>query len=34
MPIQAGLNRADRGTIEIAGRCQEGPDGLAEFDYA
>jgi len=33
-PIQAGLNRAERGTIEIADRYQEGLDGLADFDYA
>jgi len=33
-PIQAGLNRAEQGTIEIAGRYLEGLDGLAEFDYA
>jgi tRNA (adenine37-N6)-methyltransferase len=33
-PIQAGLNRAEHGTIEIAGRYQEGLDGLAGFDYA
>jgi len=33
-PIQAGLNRAEHGTIEIAERYQEGLDGLAEFDYA
>jgi len=33
-PIQAGLNRGERGTIEIADRYQEGLDGLAEFDYA
>jgi len=33
-PIQAGLNRAERGTIEIADRYQEGLDGRAEFDYA
>jgi tRNA-Thr(GGU) m(6)t(6)A37 methyltransferase TsaA len=33
-PIQAGLNRAERGTIEIADRYQEGLDGLAGFDYA
>jgi tRNA (adenine37-N6)-methyltransferase len=33
-PIQAGLNRTERGTIEIADRYQEGLDGLAEFDYA
>lgn len=28
-PIQAGLNRAERGTIEFADRYQEGLDGLA-----
>jgi tRNA-Thr(GGU) m(6)t(6)A37 methyltransferase TsaA len=33
-PIQAGLNRAEHGTIEIADRYVEGLDGLAEFDYA
>jgi tRNA-Thr(GGU) m(6)t(6)A37 methyltransferase TsaA len=33
-PIQAGLSRAEQGTIDIAGRYQEGLDGLAEFDYA
>ena len=33
-PIQASLNQAERGTIEIADRYQEGLDGLAEFDYA
>ena len=33
-PIQAGLNRAEHGTIDIADRYQEGLDGLAEFDYA
>jgi len=33
-PIQAGLNRAEYGTVEIADRYQEGLDGLAEFDYA
>jgi len=33
-PIQAGLNRAGHGTIEIADRYQDGLDGLAEFDYA
>lgn len=33
-PIQAGLNRAEHGTIEIAGRYLEGLSGLAEFDYA
>ncbi len=33
-PIQAGLNRAEHGIIEIAERYREGLDGLAEFDYA
>src|SRR5215469_10302436 len=33
-PIQAGLSRAEHGTIEIADRYLEGLDGLAEFDYA
>ena len=33
-PIQAGLNRAEHGTIEIDDRYREGLDGLAEFDYA
>jgi tRNA (adenine37-N6)-methyltransferase len=33
-PIQAGLNRGEHGTIDIADRYQEGLDGLAEFDYA
>jgi tRNA (adenine37-N6)-methyltransferase len=33
-PIQAGLSRAEHGTIEIAERYQDGLDGLAEFDYA
>lgn len=33
-PIQAGLNRAEHGTIEIAERYAEGLEGLAEFDYA
>jgi tRNA (adenine37-N6)-methyltransferase len=33
-PIQAGLNRAEHGTIEIADRYQDGLDGLAEFDFA
>ena len=32
-PIQAGLNRAERGVIEIADGYQEGLDGLAEFEY-
>ena len=33
-PIQAGLNRAERGIVEIADHYREGLDGLAEFDYA
>lgn len=33
-PIQAGLNRAGHGTLEIADRYREGLDGLADFDYA
>ena len=33
-PIQAGLNRAEHGTLEIADRYREGLDGLADFDYA
>jgi tRNA-Thr(GGU) m(6)t(6)A37 methyltransferase TsaA len=33
-PIQAGLNRAEHGTIEIDRSYQDGLDGLADFDYA
>ena len=33
-PIQAGLNRAEHGTIEIAERYRDGLEGLAGFDYA
>jgi tRNA (adenine37-N6)-methyltransferase len=33
-PIQAGLNRAEQGTIEIAEPYRDGLDGLADFDYA
>jgi tRNA-Thr(GGU) m(6)t(6)A37 methyltransferase TsaA len=33
-PIQAALNRAEHGTIEIDDRYREGLEGLAEFDYA
>ncbi len=33
-PIQAGVNRAEHGTIEIAEPYQDGLDGLAGFDYA
>ena len=33
-PIQAGLNRAERGTIEMAEPYRDGLEGLADFDYA
>jgi tRNA (Thr-GGU) A37 N-methylase len=33
-PIQAGLNQAERGTIEIAGRYRDGLQGLEDFSYA
>jgi tRNA-Thr(GGU) m(6)t(6)A37 methyltransferase TsaA len=33
-PIQAGLNRAEHGTIDIDDRYQAGLAGLADFDYA
>jgi tRNA-Thr(GGU) m(6)t(6)A37 methyltransferase TsaA len=33
-PIQAGLNRAEHGTIEVADDYAGGLDGLAGFDYA
>ncbi len=33
-PIQAALNRAGRGTIEIAGPYREGLAGLDGFGYA
>jgi hypothetical protein len=33
-PIQAGLNRAEQGTIEIDARYREGLDGRAGFGYA
>ncbi|HKD88448.1 MAG TPA: tRNA (N6-threonylcarbamoyladenosine(37)-N6)-methyltransferase TrmO [Streptosporangiaceae bacterium] len=33
-PIQAGLNRAEHGTIEIAEPYRDGLDGLGSFDYA
>jgi tRNA-Thr(GGU) m(6)t(6)A37 methyltransferase TsaA len=33
-PIQAGINRAEHGTIEIGAAYAEGLDGLAGFDYA
>jgi tRNA (adenine37-N6)-methyltransferase len=33
-PIQAGLNRAEHGTIEIDRSYRDGLDGLAGFDYA
>lgn len=33
-PIQAGLNRAERGALGIAEPYRDGLDGLAGFDYA
>jgi|SRR5215469_2282701 len=33
-PIQAGLNRAEHGTIEIAEPYRDGLEGLAGFDFA
>jgi tRNA (adenine37-N6)-methyltransferase len=33
-PIQASLNRAERGSIEIAEPYRDGLEGLADFDYA
>jgi tRNA (Thr-GGU) A37 N-methylase len=33
-PIQAGLNRAEHGTLDIDDRYRDGLDGLAGFDYA
>jgi tRNA-Thr(GGU) m(6)t(6)A37 methyltransferase TsaA len=33
-PIQAALNRSERGTIEVADQYADGLDGLADFDYA
>jgi len=33
-PIQAGLNRVEHGTIDIAEPYRDGLDGLADFDYA
>jgi tRNA-Thr(GGU) m(6)t(6)A37 methyltransferase TsaA len=33
-PIQAGLNRAEHGTIEIGASYRDGLAGLAGFDYA
>ena len=33
-PIQAGLNRAERGTLEVAEPYREGLDGLQDFAYA
>ena len=33
-PIQAGLNRAEHGTIEIAEPYRDGLEGLADFSYA
>jgi tRNA-Thr(GGU) m(6)t(6)A37 methyltransferase TsaA len=33
-PIQASLNRAEHGTLELAPEYLDGLDGLADFDYA
>jgi len=33
-PIQAGLNRAEHATLEVAARYRDGLDGLPGFDYA
>lgn len=33
-PIQAGLNRAEHATLEVAERYRDGLDGLGGFDYA
>ncbi len=33
-PIQAGLNRAEHGTIEFAAEFADGLDGLDGFEYA
>jgi tRNA-Thr(GGU) m(6)t(6)A37 methyltransferase TsaA len=33
-PIQAALNRAEHGTIEIAEPYRDGLEGLEDFDYA
>jgi len=33
-PIQAGLNRAEHATLEVAERYRAGLDGLDGFDYA
>lgn len=33
-PIQAGLNRIEHGTIEVAEPYRDGLDGLGGFDYA
>ena len=33
-PIQAGLNRAEHGTLDIAEPYREGMDGLQDFAYA
>lgn len=33
-PIQAGLNRAEHGTLDIAEPYREGLDGLQDFAYA
>lgn len=33
-PIQAGLSRAEQGTVEIADRYRDAMDGIEDFDYA
>ena len=33
-PIQAGVNRAEHATLEVAARYRDGLDGLPGFDYA
>lgn len=33
-PLQAGLNQAERATVEIAAPYRDGLDGLDGFDYA
>jgi tRNA-Thr(GGU) m(6)t(6)A37 methyltransferase TsaA len=33
-PIQAGVNRAEHATLEVAERYRDGLDGLQGFDYA
>ena len=33
-PIQAGVNRGEHATLEVAERYRDGLDGLRGFDYA